>query len=191
MEVFNRKALFERNAPAYVNEVVLPRLETLRQALGNSHPVKVSSEGTSVCLGLRSSVAFSVGADLSFAAGHDPEIRSLECSWKVSVIPILMDYDREARISLNGESPDKERLSRFVDVRILRFVTDYLRIHGPDSPYVQENVDVHDPVCDMAFPASEAVSSLMVGHRTYYFCAEECADKFESDRKRYSTDSGR
>jgi YHS domain-containing protein len=184
MEISDRKALFDRRARECVKDVGAPRLETLGQALGNGNPVQVGGEGLSACLGLRSSDRFPVGADISFGVGHDPQIRTLEFSWKVSVLPILLDYDREASLSLSLETPDKDRLARFVEDRIMRFVSDYLRIHEPDSPYIK-NAEVHDPVCNMSFPVSEAASRLTVGHRTYYFCAEECATKFEADRSRY------
>jgi YHS domain-containing protein len=190
MEIVARKARFESTARSCVTDVVVPRLETLRESLGNSNPIEVSTDGASACLGLRSSDVFPIGADLSLGVGHDSEIRTLEFTWKVSVIPILIDYDREASLSLSLDSPDKERLGRFVDERILRFVADYLRIHEPDSPYIK-GAQVRDPVCDMAFPASEAASSITVGNRTYYFCAEECAAKFEADRRRYSSGAGR
>jgi YHS domain-containing protein len=185
-----RKALFGRTAHSCITDVVVPRLETLRESLGNCNPVQISTDGASACVGLRSSDVFPVGADLSLVVGHDSEIRTLEFTWKVSVIPILIEYDREASLSLSLDSPDKERLGRFVDERILRFVADYLRIHEPDSPYIL-GAQVRDPVCDMAFPASEAVSSITVGNRSYYFCAEECATKFEVDRSRYTAGAGK
>jgi YHS domain-containing protein len=185
MELVDRKALYEVTARKCVIDSVIPRLETLRQALGNGNPVQLSGDGCSACLGLRSNEGFPVGADLSVSIGHDVDIQSLDLSWKVSVIPILMEYDREASLSLNLKSPDMDQLGRFLDERVLRFVSDYLRIHAPDSPYLR-NAEVVDPVCRMSFPASEAVSSITVGTRTFYFCAESCAAKFELERARFS-----
>jgi YHS domain-containing protein len=145
----------------------------------------LSADGSTVCLGLRSNASYPIGADLAVTAGHDQDLRTLDISWKVSIIPILMEYDREANLALDLDFPDKERLGRFVDERILRFVSDYLRIHEPGSPYLRL-AQVRDPVCGMTFPASEAASSLMIGHETYYFCAEQCAAAFEAERARYS-----
>lgn len=188
MEVADRKAQYECAARACVKDVVVPRLEALRQALGNGNPVQISGDGSSACLGLRSSDSFPVGADLSLSTSHDLEVRTLEFSWKVSIIPILMEYDREASLSLSLESPDGERLGRFLDERILRFVSDYLRIHAPESPYLR-NAEVMDPICKMSFPAAEAASSITVGTRTFYFCAEECAARFEADREHHTESS--
>lgn len=40
---------------------------------------------------------------------------------------------------------------------------------------------VKDPVCEMAFAPSEAVTTVEHEGTTYYFCSRECAESFEEE----------
>jgi YHS domain-containing protein len=178
-----RLRLFDRVARNCMKEVALPRLETLVRALGNgSHP-QVREKGDSVSVIFRSTARFPIGADVSLSLAHDPKIENLLGFWKVSIIPILVDYEREATTTFALEAPDLARLAGFMDDHIARFMSDYLAIHEPDSPYLQIE-RVSDPVCGMTFPRTEAGASSERDGKTYYFCVEACRDLFVKDPKR-------
>ncbi|MFC7139936.1 YHS domain-containing protein [Halosimplex aquaticum] len=38
----------------------------------------------------------------------------------------------------------------------------------------------NDPVCGMQLTTDEAVASIRYDEATYYFCSEECRERFES-----------
>jgi YHS domain-containing protein len=175
-----RLRLFDRIAHACMKEGALPRLETLIRALGNGSRPEVREKGDSVSVTFRSTPRFPIGADVSLILSHDPKIENLMGLWKVSIIPILMDYEREATTMLALDAPDLDRFSGFLDDHIARFMSDYLAIHEPDSPYLQIE-RVTDPACGMTFPRTEAAACAEHDGKTYYFCVEACRDLFAKD----------
>jgi YHS domain-containing protein len=42
-----------------------------------------------------------------------------------------------------------------------------------------------DPVCEMEINESDAAATTQYADDTYYFCAEECKEKFDADPERY------
>lgn len=44
---------------------------------------------------------------------------------------------------------------------------------------------VRDPVCDMEIDESEAAATAEYEDDTYYFCSEQCKDRFLADPERY------
>jgi uncharacterized protein len=51
---------------------------------------------------------------------------------------------------------------------------------GPDGGVIDEMVQ--DPYCKTYIPKREAVKKI-IGGQTYSFCSEECAAKFQSEKK--------
>ncbi|MFC7130624.1 YHS domain-containing protein [Haloferax chudinovii] len=43
-----------------------------------------------------------------------------------------------------------------------------------------------DPVCGMELSPSDAVSTVQHGRTTYYFCSEECQQRFEEQPTIYT-----
>lgn len=162
-----------------VREIALPRLQALPAALPNADPPRCDDERGFVCVNFRSTDAYPVGADVSLALVAGPDLKSLMCSWRVSIVPILIDYAREGTLTLDLEAPDFGKLGKFLDNRIVRFVADYLRIHEPGSPY-EYAFTVVDPVCGMKLSRANAVQSVGRGGRVHYFCVDECRKRFEA-----------
>jgi Cu+-exporting ATPase len=44
---------------------------------------------------------------------------------------------------------------------------------------------VTDPVCGMQIESSQAEAQSQYQGQTYYFCSDECRQKFDADPKRY------
>ncbi len=175
-----REARFQESASRSLEEVVIPKLEALASAFPNANSVERSAIVRAVSLTLRSSGDYPIGADVSLALGHDEGIREIVATWRVAIMPILMDYEREAVLRESLERFDPDRLGDFVEERLLQFTQDYLRVHEPGSPYL-ESVMVTDPVCGMRFHPTEAATSAERDGKTYYFCADSCRRRFEAD----------
>jgi YHS domain-containing protein len=165
---------------------VLPRLETLIRALGNGSPPDVREKCDRITVTFYSTKKFPIGADVSVFLAHDAKYENLLVLWKVSIIPILIDYEREASATCSLAAPDWVALGVFLDERIVRFMSDYLRIHEPDSPYLQIE-KVIDPVCGMTIPRIEAAARVEHDGKPYHFCIEACRDLFLKDPNRYLT----
>ena len=44
---------------------------------------------------------------------------------------------------------------------------------------------VRDPVCDMEVDENDAVATMFYMEDNYYFCSEDCMQRFEADPERY------
>jgi YHS domain-containing protein len=174
-----REQQFFEIARRCFREVVLPRLETLAGVFPNASPVERSEDPIAARMTFRSTNEFPVGADLSIRLGHDREIREMGLTWKVEILPILMDYEREASWQKRLDELDMDQVGTFLEERVLQFTRDYLKIHDPGSPYMQSSL-VMDPVCGMKFSPFEAACMWEHEGRTYYFCAESCRERFRS-----------
>ena len=170
---------FEATAKTLMALAVLPRIETVARMLPNAGAPQLRSDGLSAAQVFRSTAEYPIGADVEVRFALDPSSEDLTVVWKVSIIPILADYDREGSLRLGLNAPDSQKLGDFIDDRILMFVKDYLKIHEPDSPY-RVTTTVCDPICGMEFPRSEAACSTARGQRIYFFCCEECRKRFEN-----------
>ncbi len=177
---------YDRVARSCMKDLVAPRLDTLIRTLGNGKPPEMREKCDRVTVTFHSTERFPIGADLSVFLVHDPNFENLLVLWKPSIIPILVDYERDVTASTSLDTPDWAALGAFLDERVLRFTSDYLRIHEPDSPYLQIE-KVTDPVCGMTIPRTEAATSVEHQGKPYYFCVEACRDLFLKDPDRYLT----
>ena len=76
------------------------------------------------------------------------------------------------------------QFANFLDSRILRFASDYLKVHDPDSPYLRSEL-VADPACGIIQPRSQARARVQHDGREYYFCTEDCRNAFVGDPESY------
>lgn len=111
---------------------------------------------------------------------HDPGCATAWCTFSPSILPILVDYERDASVEVQLEAPDLARLEEFLDVRIHRFVTAYLGVREPESMY-QRDLLVLDPVCGMRIRRSDAHAHLDHGGRRVFFCSDACRIRYEAD----------
>lgn len=179
-----RLRLYDRVARGCMKDLVLPRIDTLIRVLGNGSPPEVREKCDRITVTFYSTKRFPIGADVSVFLAHDPAIENLILLWKTSIIPILVDYEQEASATSSLAVPRWDALGAFLDERVLRFTSDYLRIHEPDSPYLRTE-KVIDPVCGMAIPRTEAAAGAEHNGRPYFFCVESCRDLFLKDPDRY------
>lgn len=174
-----RDQRFSEIARRCLDETVLPRLETLASIFPNAGPIERSGDAVSARVTFRSTARFPIGADIFVHLGHDSRIREMLVDWKVEIMPILFNYERESSHRESLDAYDPARVGHFLEERLLQFTRDYLRVHEPGSPYMESALAV-DPVCGMRFSPSEAACIVEHDSRTYYFCAESCRDKFRA-----------
>ena len=182
MEV--RLARFESLARPWMDELVVPRLRTLASLIPNSAPLVCTGGAYSAVLPFRQTEDFPVDARVEARIALDIGAERIRTTFEASIIPILMDYEREGTIEYGLEAPDVVAVGVFLDERIVRFVQDYLRVREPDSPY-QKDRFATDPVCGMRLRRAEAAGSLEYRGRLYFFCVPECRDRFAGDPDRY------
>jgi|SRR5579859_2872075 len=175
---------YDKVAQACLSEVAVPRLATLAQKLGNGSAPRIGGKCDSVMVTFSSTERFPIGADVSIALTPDLRIENIMGLWKVSIIPILIDYEQEGSVTVGMDAQVQDRFADFVDNRILRFASDYLKVHGPDSPYLRAEL-VTDPACGVNIPRSQARARIQHAGKDYYCCTEACRDLFARDPESY------
>lgn len=183
-----RLARFDALATRWMDEAVRPRLEVLRRLFGHATAVEVLRGGHGLALSFAHNDEFPAHARLEVCLSHDPDCETAWCTFSPSIIPILMDYERDTSIDVRLEAPDLPRLEEFIDARIERFVRSYLGLREPESMY-QRDLRVHDPVCGMTIRRSDAHAHRDHGGRRVFFCSDACRKRFEADPLGYGSRS--
>jgi len=83
------------------------------------------------------------------------------------------------------DAMDDKAVASWVDAKLLGFTDAYLRVQVSEQ-YQQTNMVV-DPVCGMRINRADAEAAAEYEGRRYYFCVEQCRQKFLSDPDRYAT----
>ncbi len=180
----DRLALFDARVRLWMREIVLPRLKVLAERFPHAEPAKHSEGAPRASIHLPRTDEFPVDARVDARVVHDADFGQVRLILEASIIPILMDYEREASLELDLAADDALAVERFIEERIVRFVADYLRVLDPDSFYQKDRL-VTDPVCGMPLRRAEAATIHDYGGRKYYFCIPNCREVFVADPARY------
>jgi YHS domain-containing protein len=183
--VLERLDRFDAVAHEWTRGLVVPKLETMAALFPNSLPLVRSAVCHHATLGFRQTDEFPADARVEVRVSLHHVMDRVRVTFVASIVPILMEFEREATIEFDLDCPDADAVAEFLDERVVRFVGDYLRIRDPESPYQKDRI-VTDSVCGMTMPRAKAGASLEHGGRTHYFCGSECRERFESDSERYA-----
>lgn len=160
-------------------EVWRPRLEALAQRFGEKVKVvpRLTPGRREATLKFDSELAH---INLSFSVFTDSDVRNLVFYYDLEILPILMKFESHAEIEFPLEAVDKQALSKWIDDRIVSFVTTYLSLH--ENTYYLKGHMVEDPIAKVQFPKYAAGAILEVDGRTYYFVSEETKDAYAEQR---------
>lgn len=123
-------ALLERLRPIW-----LPRLELLRDRFAKL--VKVQPEVKPHARSATFSFMSTYHVELKFSAYPDRDVQSLVLEHDLLILPILMKYERHARLEMPMGSVDEAEIGRWLDERILTFVKTYVALQG-DSFFLEK-----------------------------------------------------
>jgi YHS domain-containing protein len=168
---------------AWLEEAILPRLRTLAIVFPNAN-TPAASRSTDARIDFAATDEYPASADVSVSVARDAAAEKVHVDFRVRIIPILAQYEKEGTLEMSLEGADRDRLERFLDDRICLFAESYLRIREPDSPYQKEQTVV-DPVCGMTLRRWEAAAVVQHERTAYYFCVERCRRLFEENPERY------
>lgn len=115
--------------------------------------------------------------ELTFRMSHDTDVRNLILDQTLEVLPIFMQFEKHASLSMPLDKVDDEAAVKWVDDRIVAFVQTFLAIH--QNQYYQKDSLVTDPVSGTEMPRYAARCTLESGGKTYYFISEETKREFE------------
>jgi YHS domain-containing protein len=179
VRIAQKATRFKRLAARVLPGLVRPRLELLMRIFSHAGPIERLRGGHGAALPFEYTEDFPAHARIEVSLAHDAACESVWCTFSSSILPILVEYERDVSLEVSLDTPDLPHLEEFLDERIRRFVESYLGLREPESIY-QRSLRVHDPVCGMTFRRADAHSHLdRDGHRTF-FCSDECRRRFEA-----------
>jgi YHS domain-containing protein len=120
--------------------------------------------------------------ELTFSLSHDLEVRNLVLDQTLDVLPILMQFDKHASLTVPLDAVDEGKISRWVDDRIVAFVQTFMAIH--QNQYYQKGHLVTDPVAGIEMPQYAARCTLESGGKTYYFVSEATRAEYLAQQKK-------
>jgi YHS domain-containing protein len=115
---------------------------------------------------------------LTLSASPDLEKGSLVLGYELHIVPILMDYERHARMETPLEKVDEAAVAAWIDDRLVSFVRTYNAI-GENEFYLRGNM-VEDPVAKTRFPKHAAAATLERSGKTLYFVTLDTKKQFEA-----------
>jgi len=175
IDAFRRR--FERVYESWRSEIIYPKFAVVVSQLP-SGVARVLPGACTTTLIIRRGDVFTVGATVTLKVFPDLISHHVRFLFEVSILPILMEYDKGAEMVSTLDEQSGSDLAAFLDERLALFVSDYCRIHAPDSPY-QRDATVVDPICGMSFLRSEAKASVTQRGGPIYFCSVACRDEYE------------
>lgn len=158
---------------------VRPRLDALVRHFPNATVEHwLSSSGIhSHCSFARTS-QFPATVKLTIGITHDRVARRTALQYKLSVIPLLFQFEAANEIPFDTAAPDMAEIVDWIETKLQLFLETYLRIEA-DPNYQRENQHI-DPVCGMHVQAGRTTYTCAHAHHTYFFCSRECADRFNA-----------
>jgi YHS domain-containing protein len=120
---------------------------------------------------------------LELGVTRDGEGTTVCVQYRAGITPLFFSVQGEDQFVMMLDDVDEDKVGAWVEVKLLRFVDDYLRLETA-APYQDQNV-VTDPVCGMAVNKAHAPPEMEYKGLTYYFCVEECRARFAEAPERY------
>jgi YHS domain-containing protein len=172
-------------ADRLIEAVIRPRLERLAKCLETLNPCRWETTRHTCQLRFNHTARFPATVSLELSVTRDGEAKTVFLQYRESIVPLFFPVKGEDQLVMPLEGVDEEKSAAWVDARLLQVVDDYLRLEATE-PYQAENV-VTDPVCGMSLNKLNAGAEVEYDGTRYYFCVEECRDKFVKEPNRYLT----
>ena len=161
-----------------LKEIWRPKLEALVERFKGSVKVepKVTPHARHAKFSFESPLA-RIG--LQFSAGHDTEVRNLTLAYDLEILPIYMEFEKHAELSMPLTAIDENAVAKWLDDRIIGFVRSYLGLQTNEY-YLKDHM-VEDPVAKVKLPKYAAKATLQHEKKTYYFIGDETFEQFRRE----------
>jgi YHS domain-containing protein len=184
LEIEQRHQRFTETADRLMRTVIRPRLEKLAECFDNAKVPDEDQAGRHHCLcHFRRSERFPATTKLELALTHSGQWENLIVQYRLEILPVFIQFKDQGQLTLPLDRVDDAQVAAWVDDRILDFVDTYLRLPS-EKQYQSENLTT-DPVCGMRINRLFAAATAEYEGRTYYFCVEDCRQKFLANPRAY------
>jgi YHS domain-containing protein len=117
------------------------------------------------------------GVTLTLTVSPDPDLQKLAIDYDLSIIPMLLEYQRYARLEMPVDKIDEKAVGAWLDDRLVECVRTYLSLQ--DNQYYLKRLMVEDPITKVSFVRADAVATLEHEGQTYYFANEASLKQFK------------
>lgn len=118
--------------------------------------------------------------DLTFRLSHDAEVKHLVLDEDLEILPILMQFNQHASLTMPLDRIDEGEITSWFDDRIVEFVQTLGALHR--NQYYLKGHLVVDPVAGVEMPKYAAKATLEADGKTYYFISDETRIQFAKTR---------
>jgi YHS domain-containing protein len=183
LEFESRHHEYTAVANCLMAQVICPRMQKLAAHFTNAS-FPESCQGRHLCLcSLEKTDRFPANVRVELAISHDGAYATVQVEYKLQIIPVFFAFKREDQLAVAREAADPQQIAAWVDDRLVEFIDTYLQLEVMDQ-YQRDNQAL-DPVCGMWVNKSTAPARMEFQNQTYYFCLEECRQKFAAEPMRY------
>jgi hypothetical protein len=158
-----------------LSEVWRPRLEAFAERFRDRVQVSptVSKNRRSATLSMHSPLA---KIELTFTAMTDEDVRHLVLDYQLSILPILMRFEKDRQLELPLDQVDPQVVGDWIDDRLVDAVRAILSLH--QNEYYLKGHLVRDPIANIEFPKYAAAATLDWNGKTQYFISDTTRDEF-------------
>lgn len=156
-------------------EVWKPRLEAFAKRFGDRVKVTPSAEPN------RRAATYEFQTELAhvtlrLSATTDQDVRNLILNYDLNIMPMLMQYERHAELAVPLGAIDEEKITQWLDDRLVEFVQTYASLH--ENQYYLKDHLVEDPIARVQFPKFAAGATEEKDGKTYYFISDDTRKEF-------------
>jgi len=179
-----RSERFWAVASRLLDDIICPRMKMLAVLFPNARLTLADGANTSVCVcSFDHTPEFPASTKLEIDMLPDVAINSVIISYSLEILPIFFDFNRGDQIVVPLNEVNEQSVSSWLDSKLLQFTDTYLRVRSIEQ-YQQENMAI-DPVCGMRINRAHAAVSVEYAGKSYYFCVDDCRQKFLQEPARY------
>lgn len=172
---------FEQAANRLLTEIVQPRMGAVARLFPGARLRPAMDEHRCVAW-FGYCQRFPATARVEFSTDYDPPLDQLILRYELRIVPSFLKYDGHDKLLLPLGNVDEAHVADWVEGRLLSFLDAYLRLdQGDEESTVALAID---PVCGMQVNAATAIRAEQQGH-PYYFCSEQCRQRFVDAPKRF------
>jgi predicted HicB family RNase H-like nuclease len=122
-----RQVEYQFKATKILASVIQPRVEAIVARFPNAGPVKIERGQTCVCR-FGYCERFPASTELRLTVAHDDGIENIEVVYEVRILPVFLKYDRFDKLALPLDQLEEQRVSEWVETKLLCFLDAYLAI---------------------------------------------------------------
>jgi YHS domain-containing protein len=180
-----RKAQFERAAQRLADNVIGPRVLKLASLFPNAHVSKRDpSTGHGFVCSFDHTPEYPASTKVDIDVSADSSLENAIITYQLEILPIFFQFEGHDQLVVPLDSVDDERVASWLENKLVGFTDTYLQLQVINQ-YQQANLVV-DPVCGMRINRADAQATADYEGRKYYFCVEQCREKFMKEPGRYA-----